>query len=313
MPGAYAHITAVNEARGRIGQQAGFPPAAEAIVFDWLKFCELGAVSPDLPYLDVADGSRAGEWADAMHWRHAWDRIKTGIEVVGRMQEGDDREKSLAWLLGFTSHVIMDVTVHPVVGIKAGQPYEQHKKEHRTCEMHQDTYIFQTRMNLGIHYADYLKAGVSKCTDPAKAHKLDPIIPYVWNEMFKGADMTLYAGNGPQIEAWYDFFKEIVDHIAESRLVALARHVCPKLLDGAVYPLFADVDQQFLVDLEVPVGQPMSYDDIFDLAVGNVVQAWAAVSSDVLTGRREADRFLKNWNLDTGEESPNILTFWSVS
>lgn len=312
MPGAYAHITAVNVAQKMMEQQPGFPPEGLPIIFDWLKFCELGAVSPDLPYLDVADGSRATDWADAMHWRHAWDRIKVGIEVVGRMPQGLERDKALAWLLGFTSHVIMDVTVHPVVGIKAGQPYEEHKKAHRTCEMNQDTYIFQTRMNLSIPYASYLEAGLCKCTDPANEHKLDPTVSYVWNEMFKGVDMTLYTANGPEIEAWYDFFKAIVGHIAGNRLVALARHVCPKLLDGNVYPLFFEVDRQFLDNLEVPGGQRMSYDEIYDKAVGNVVQAWAVVASDVLGGSALAGSFLRDWDLDTGKDKQtNMQTFWS--
>jgi hypothetical protein len=118
MPGAYAHITAVNVAKERLEKQEDFPREALSIAFDWLKYIELGAVGPDYPYLDVLDGRTAAAWADAMHWDRTGDRIKVGIWVLSEMPSSPAREKALAWLLGFTAHVLMDVTVHPVVGIK---------------------------------------------------------------------------------------------------------------------------------------------------------------------------------------------------
>jgi hypothetical protein len=254
----------------------------------------------------------AAAWADAMHWDHTGDRIKVGIRVLSKMPPSLAREKALAWLLGFTAHVLMDVTVHPMVGIKVG-PYEENKKAHRTCEMNQDTYIFQTRMNLSIHYASHLKAGICRCSDPADEDKIDPDIFYVWNEMFKDVDLALYTTNGPRIDVWHDCFEEIVDHIAENRLVALARHVAPKVLDGSVYPLFDDIDRQYIDNLVVPGGQRMDYDDIFDKGVGNVVHGWAVVASDVLRQTNLAEGFLRNWNLDTGEDENKVKTFWSVT
>ena len=224
MPGAYAHITAVNVAQKLLEGQEAFPREGLSIVFDWLHYIELGAVGPDYPYLDVVGGSKAAAWANAMHWDRTGDRIKVGIRVLSNMSPCLERKKALAWLLGLTAHVLMDVTVHPMVGIKVG-PYEENKKAHRTCEMNQDTYIFQTRMNLSIHYASHLKAGICRCSDPADADKIDPDIFYVWNEMFKDVDIELYTTNGPCIDVWHHCFQKIVDHIAESRLVALARHV----------------------------------------------------------------------------------------
>ena len=312
MPGAYAHITAVNVARERLEGQEGFPREGLSIVSDWLKYVELGSVGPDYPYLDVVDGNMATAWADAMHWDHTGDRIKVGIQVLTKMPPSLAREKALAWLLGFAAHILMDVTVHPMVGIKVG-PYEANKKGHRTCEMNQDTYIFQTRMNLDIKYASYFKSGICKCSDPADADKIDPDILYVWNEMFKDVDIALYRANRPRIDVWHDCFEEIVDHIAGNRLVALARHVAPKTLDGNVYPLFADIDRQYIDNLEIPSGQRMNYDDIFDKGVGNVMRGWAVVASDVLRQTSLAEGFLHNWNLDTGEDEYKVKTFWSIA
>jgi hypothetical protein len=94
--------------------------------------------------------------------------------------------------------------------------------------------------------------------------------------------------------------------------VALARHVAPKILDGSVYPLFEDVDRQYIDNLEVPGNKRMNYDDIFDKGVSNVVRGWAVVASDVLRKTSLAEGFLRNWNLDTGEDENKVKTFWST-
>ncbi len=310
MPGAYAHITAVNVAKERLEDQPGFPSAGIPVVLDWFKFCELGAVSPDYPYLDLADGAHAAAWADRMHWRHAKARIETGIGALAKMPPSDARDKALAWLLGFTSHVVMDATVHPVVNLKVGEPYEEHKKAHRVCEMNQDTYIFQTRMNLDIHYSSHLKNGICKCSAPDDEDKLDPDVFFLWREMFQGADPDLYITNNPDMHAWHDCFEEIVDGIADSRLVALARHVMPKTMGGLVYPLFEDIDPQHIVNLSVPGGGVMRYDAVFDRGVANVRRAWAAVASDVLDGTSLAGGYLRDGNLDNGEDETGTKTFW---
>ncbi|PKN08550.1 MAG: hypothetical protein CVU73_08955 [Deltaproteobacteria bacterium HGW-Deltaproteobacteria-8] len=298
MPGAYAHITAVNVASERMDEVPGFPDEGKAIVLDWLKYCELGAVSPDYPYLHLAVASNSGDWADAMHKERTKVRLMSGVNALKAMPKSLAREKSLAWLLGFTSHVIMDVNIHPVVNRKVGEPYEQHKQAHRDCEMNQDTYIFHTRMNLEIPYADHLKYGICTCSDSADEDKIDPDVKFIWNRMFRAADGVLYnKGFEPAIDGWHDSFEDIVRNIAGSKLVALARHVLP---GGCVYPDFDSIDRQYIENLEVPDGRRLHYDDIFNAAVDRVVQGWAAVSSDVLGGPAVADRFLANWNLDNG-------------
>lgn len=310
MPGAYAHITAVNVVQKQMERQEGFPREALPIIFDWLKYCELGAVSPDYPYLDIAHARRASAWADAMHLTRSGDRIKRGIEVLSKMPSSDARDKALSWLFGFTAHVIMDVTVHPVVGLKVG-PYEQNKREHRICEMNQDTYIYNQRLNLGVHYSDHLKSGICKCSDPLNEDKIDTDVFDVWVEMFQAADMSLYVENNPDIHAWHDCFEDMVRHIAGGPFIALARHVAPGAVNGCYYPEFEELDRQYIDNLKVPSGQMMSYDEVFDKGCANVAQGWAVVASDVLNGSKHADRFLKNWNLDTGEDENGIRTFWS--
>lgn len=68
MPAAYAHLTLVNvlKERRNLEKIPGMPRPAVIAVGKYAKFCELGAVSPDYPYLALGDAD-AAKWADAMH------------------------------------------------------------------------------------------------------------------------------------------------------------------------------------------------------------------------------------------------------
>ena len=116
MPGAYAHITLVNELRtpARLDRLPDFPDAAKRAVMRHFKFCELGAVSPDYPYLALLDGGAAG-WADRMHYERTGEMIAAGAREVAAMLPGVERDRALAWLLGYAAHVATDMTLHPVV------------------------------------------------------------------------------------------------------------------------------------------------------------------------------------------------------
>lgn len=126
MPGAYAHITLVNMLREpkRLESIKSFPTDAISAILDYFKFCELGAVSPDYPYLALGD-SNAKKWADEMHYTRTGSMIHAGVRLLKNMQ-GESKRKGLAWLLGYSAHVATDVTIHPVVELKVGD-YDNHK------------------------------------------------------------------------------------------------------------------------------------------------------------------------------------------
>lgn len=67
MPGGYAHITLVNILSQKIADDPTFSEEALSAVMDYLKFVELGAVSPDYPYRAVSDRDEAKKWGP----RHA--------------------------------------------------------------------------------------------------------------------------------------------------------------------------------------------------------------------------------------------------
>jgi len=308
MPGAYAHITLVNELKEpqRLERISGFPQEAISAILDHFKFCELGAVSPDYPYLAIGDEG-AKRWADAMHYTRAGEMIHAGVKRL-QMLEGEARRKGLAWLLGYTAHVTTDVTVHPVVEMKVG-PYLGHEKQHRICEMHQDAHIFQ-RLNLGeIGISEHLDSGIATCRNATDPDLLDRDIVSIWTGMLFDVHPEEFGSNPPDIDKWHWGFKFGIGKIAEEgyRLIPLARHVCMDA--GLTYPAKSDIAPKFIKGLVTPAGK-QSYDAIFDRAIVNVGGVWQVVASGAYQGQRSYLARIGNWNLDTGRNENDQLVFW---
>lgn len=302
MPGAYAHLTLVNLAADAATlRRSGFPEEVLGAIQGWFRFAELGALSPDLPYLDIVH-PKAKAWADAMHYdrtdaviRAAWAGLK-GLD-------GDDREKAIAWLFGYVSHVVGDVTIHPVVELKVGT-YAQNQKQHRVCEMNQDVHVF-ARLNIAaVDLADHLGSGVGLCGGP---DGLDPAVRGLWAQALAAVHPGLDA---PDPGAWHAGFCRIVETITAasgSRLVALARHVVPGD-HGVVYPPAAD--RAFIDTLQTPAGT-LSYDQVFDRAIANVQRVWRHLAAGLVAGDDAALAILEPWNLDTGRNPAGTLSLWS--
>lgn len=309
MPGTFAHLTAVTLARDGM-ERAGVDGAHIFALLQNAHFGDLGAVSPDYPYLAIGN-SHAQAWADLMHYQRTGAMIRHGIEELRRV-EGAARNKLIAWLLGYTSHVVLDSTIHPVVELKVG-PYAENKTHHRVCEMNQDSYIFE-RLKVGqVGTAEYLKSGIALCVAPGAPARLDSDVAGFWADLLK----HLHEEELPQLGApdpaeWHRGFQKIVDTAEEGyRLFPLARHVAVDVL-GLTYPLRDEVDLQYITRLDTPEG-PKSYDEIFDRGVRNIVAAWKLVS-DGLNGGTEYASKIRDWNLDTGKDlETNQYGYWSVT
>jgi hypothetical protein len=307
MPGAFAHITLVNELKEpqRLEAIPGFTADAITSVLDFFKFSELGAVSPDYPYLAIPDGD-AAIWADLMHYTNTAEMLKSGIKAVKQLQ-GNAQRKAFAWLLGYAAHVATDVTIHPVVELKVG-PYAANKTAHRVCEMHQDAYIFQ-RLNLGqIGLSEHLDSGIWGCCD-VNSDKLDSTISQLWSTMLKQAHPAQFASNPPNIDKWHQKFKIMVDKISEegNHLMPISRHLAVDC--GLTYPSVQKIDKQYIKSLKVPTGT-MDYDDIFDKAIHSVSHVWALIALGVFTNDTTYLAQVTNWNLDTGKDEAGKYVFW---
>jgi hypothetical protein len=306
VPGSYAHITLVNVARepDRIESGPGLPNPAALALSRWLKFCELGAVSPDYPYLAIGV-SGAAAWADLMHYQHTGDMVKAGVEEV-RGLTGDLRDKAFAWLLGYAAHVITDATIHPVVQLKVG-PYAQNKRAHRECEMHQDSYIFQRLDVGGVGIGDYLKSGIKKCCGADGS--LDSAISNTWSAMLQRCYPQDFSNNPPSIARWHKSYTEVLETIGQGcHLIPIARHVSVDC--GLTYPLVQEVDRAAYIDsLETPHGQ-LPYDEIFEKAIAHVIEGWHLIGEAVFNNGTAYQTAFWDWNLDTGEDSTGKVVLW---
>ena len=301
MPGAYTHITMANLASERITlEELQMPLEAIVACGKWLKYCELGSVSPDLPYLQFTS-SDAKAWADTMHYKATDGVIRS---VIGQLRAGsltqDEKERGLAWLLGYTAHVVMDCTLHPVVNLKVGD-YSTHAKEHRICEMNQDLYIFR-RLNLEIGPSNHLDEGVKACR---RNGQLDPAIVGLWTKALQETHGEAFAANVPKPSEWHWWFGNAVD-TADSGDVfrAVARHVAP----GLIYP--TTVDEDFIKDLRTPKEVPMHFDVLFDQAKQNVLRVWKTVARGALGLDQEYQTVLEHCDLDTGLTADGRMIYW---
>jgi hypothetical protein len=309
MAGPYAHITLVNQLRdsGDLDSLFSETPAALAALWEFFPYCELGSVSPDYPNL-ASDAERAGEWADAMHYRRTGEMVRLGIEQV-RAYRGDGKGKLLAWLLGYSAHVVADATIHPIVRCKVGD-YFENKRQHRVCEVNQDAHIFR-RMGVGeIGASACLNGRLTACGSPIHRGLLDPDIAHLWDAMLHGVHPELYAANPPDIHAWQEGFCAMVaaGRSAGLHLFPLARVIATR--NDLSYPAHEGADRESIDQLTVPAGATLGYDAIFDKAMGHVAAVWGVVARGVLTDDAEYRSLLREWNLDTGEDENGRMVFW---
>lgn len=304
MSGGYTHITlaqlAIEEARSR---RAGLlHDDAKRAVGKWKKFCIVGAVSPDYPYLDILD-SKSAAWADAMHKGHAVALLRNGIAKIRDMADDNLRQKCMAWLFGFASHVATDGTIHPVVNLKVG-PYEDNKPEHRRCEMSQDVYVHR-KLNLGaLEFNRQISTNVNDSSDESNEDRMDPDVAQLWQDLLIG----VYSGlQPPKVHDWHRAMRAVMK-IGESgnMLFPFARHVAAN--QGLVYP--ATPELQYIQNLKVPNGSTMEFEAIFQKAFNNILELWGWLALSLQKQGSPLDT-LTSWSLDTGIDENNRMVYWS--
>lgn len=304
MSGGYTHITvaqfAIEEARSR--REGLLHDDAKRALGKWKKFCIVGAVSPDYPYLDILD-SKSTAWADAMHKGHAVTLLRNGVAKIREMPDDNVRQKCMAWLFGYASHVSTDGTVHPVVNLKVG-PYEDNKKEHRRCEMSQDVYVHR-KLNLGaLDFNRQISTNVNNASDENNPDHMDPDVAQLWQDLL----VTVYSGlPPPKVHDWHRAMRTVMK-IGESGnvLFPFARHVATK--QGLVYPEASE--PQYIQGLKVPNGSTMDFEDIFQKALINVVELWGWLALSLQKQKSPLDT-LTSWDLDTGIDENNRMVYWS--
>lgn len=304
MSGAYTHITIANEARA-LARKTSLRRTTLAAIGTHLKYVELGAVSPDFPYLCI-DLSQ-NPWADAMHHTNSASFLRAAVAAIhGSSTEQQPRQ--IAWLLGFASHIMTDMTIHPVIELKVG-PFIGNETAHRVCEMHQDAYLFP-RLNVGsAALTQHLKTGIATCNGTEDSDDLDPAIARVWFDALVATHPGMAASNAPDPGAWHKGFRKVLSLVSNvSRLFPLARHV--GINYGLTYPLPEEVEEQYTQSLATPEG-PMDLDPLYERARSNVLEMWKGLDAALVHGRSDELDALEDWNLDTGRSvTTNKLVLW---
>ncbi len=308
MSGGYTHITlaqkAIEEALNR--REGLLHKDARQALGKWKKFCIVGSVAPDYPYLDVLD-SNSSAWADAMHKGHAVALLRNGVAKIRGIADGDVRQKCMAWLFGFSAHVATDGTIHPVVNLKVG-PYEQNKTAHRRCEMSQDVYAHR-KLNMGaLEFNKQISVNVDDTSDATNRDRMDMDVAQLWQGMLT----DVYSGLNPQLKPpkvhdWHIAMRRMMK-LAQSGnvLFPFARHVAAN--QGLVYPVVPEIE--YIRHLDVPGGDTMIFEDLFQKALNNIVELWGWLALSLQNQASPLDT-LASWSLDTGIDENNHMIYWS--
>lgn len=309
MAGAFTHFTICNQAKRK---QTALGRPLWQLLNKYSPFLALGAASPDLPYLSFKTGKI--NWADVMHYDKTNSLVLGGYDVLkAAWSEGDESNKiKFVWLMGYVSHLVADATIHPIVNAIVGA-YEEHKEEHRLCEMTQDVLIFNQYNNNDITYAEFSSV-LKFCSDSTFFGAL--------MDFWRSQLTNKYADKNekPKPQNWFATYTKAID-VAEggSDMVAIFRHVGignsllyqPKETILSEYP---DRNTKYYETVKLPSGGVGSFKkDGFEKAVSNVVDAWNTLYAGLTTGTFVADT-IKNWNLDTGvdqDSSDNTVTYWA--
>jgi len=309
MPGAYAHITmAFNGVEERNFEDMGLDRGQVAGLLEHERWFELGAISPDMPYLHLLDGA-SGQWADDMHRAAVGARLRSGLGAVIDAG-GLGNPKVLAWYLGFLGHVTFDVFMHPVVNLRVGGVYSEDTAAlHRECEMHQDARAVHRFFGVqNVAHSRLTFTGLATLHRPGDDDSMDPEIKAVWETMLRESTPQAFAANPPDIDAWYNGFTNILGVIESTGgLVSFARHIGANV----GYPSIDQVEASFVEHLETPAGDRRTYDALFDAGAARVLAQWGHAVRAVRDGNRSGLDHVGDWNLDTGGDNvAGNLVFW---
>lgn len=297
MAGAFAHIAAVNAA-------LTFPQTADPVDTNIQRIVtlnqrqlELGAISPDLPYVVLKDKLQR-EWADFMHQGNT-DVFMAEAIYRGRTLKGPEKEGYFAWLAGYLAHVITDLTIHPIIETFVG-PYAENKAKHREMEMHQDVYIWQRLYGQRPESVTRLSRQLFASLQDSRTE----IIMEHWRHCLSAT--TSSSVTSPDVSLWIVQFAKVLKAVEDDYvLFPFSRHVAHFL--NLTYPHSNQIDFEYISQLPTPVGN-RHYDVIFSYAVTKIKLYTRFLYHALYEG--DAISWVDTWNLDTGKNSLGEWVIW---
>ncbi len=321
MSAAYTHIAMVIKAsNNNLMEEKKIDQRIILAISKNFKYCELGSISPDYSYLAFwAYWTFQGNeklWSDKMHYEKTGEFIHIGIEKIKSMSESVEKDKCIAWLFGYASHLTTDTVIHAIVENIVGE-YDSHKSQHRTCEMNQDVYIFN-EFNFGkITKCEYFDAGIKSCGTKTK---IDFVIYELWKYILGKNYKELYDKNPPNIHQWHFGFNNCIDKFADNGGIPIfSRHTfCESWLEHVQklffktfaysYPL--NYEKEYIENLLTPEGN-MHFLDIFKKAQNHVLDTWKYISDGIYGDNNDYKSKILNWDMGTGRnQQTKKFEFW---
>jgi hypothetical protein len=311
MAGTFTHWMVVEEALdgfNRLPQKHPFFPT----ILELNHFVCLGAVGPDHPYLTELLGGflKVHSWADRMHYENTSEFVRQGIRNLTALN-GDSFNICLAWLCGFTTHLVTDSVIHPAVLSTVG-PYVFNSVEHRHCELIQDSYIFHEIKGIELGYSDYVKL-FFMCSDPKDKNRINHNLGKFWTKTLKETHPAA-AEHFDKIDPdrWHQNFLSRMSSAADP--MPIFRHFAEE--KNLAYKKTKDISQeerrQFIDKVKLPRNKTGQFKkDAFDKTVKAVMDVWGKLFVNIENKNPDGcEAYLKNWNLDTGVDE-DVTYFWS--
>lgn len=320
MPAVFAHMIAADKAKSTLeAKDLSLPTLVLNRFPQWLQ---AGAVGPDYPYLHhLTSHDKSDSWADLLHYSNTGEVVRAGVKILQRRYpiEKDTKEfqRALAWLYGYTSHVVLDASIHPVVRAIVGE-YKDNPTEHRACEMYMDSFIFKETYGIELdnsEWADYLRALTDHNTG-----EMDDAVVSLWSEMLEQVYPEVSKNTPPQISSWHKAYLKKIDAADFNIGYGLFRHAASE--HGVLYARRDEIKpedmKKYIEEAKLPDNNMFNnrtwhYKDIFQFGVDNVSKFWISMTSDILEPHEMVLAFLPNWDLDKGTidlEGKGDATLW---
>ena len=310
MAGTFTHFMVCDAAKAN---RKALPAHLRKLLNRHSQFLFLGAVTPDLPYLSIKTGMV--NWADVMHYEHTNAIAINAHEALKKAwgTGGAPEEIQLVWLMGLVSHLVTDATIHPIVQAIVGR-YEEHKEEHRICEMTQDSLIYFDIKKTEICYSEFSSI-LKFCQE---SPHIEALVEFWTGQTVKAFSVK---NEFPDPAFWLETYSDAVD-AAEggSSIVALFRHIgtireYTYNTREDIVSTYPDRLRQYYQEIKLPTGATGPFREFgFNRAVANVTAAWNALYAGLSTNIAIAS-VVRNCNLDTGVDmdSPSgVVPYWVV-
>ncbi len=217
----------------------------------------------------------------------------------------------IAWLFGYSAHLVADLAIHPVVEALVG-PYsnQRNRAAHRRCEMDQDAYMFTRLTNREVLDTDFLDfTELAQCGVRNNPHKLCPAVRDLWEcclEQYPRVDTAEYVrlpSRSFDANVWFATYVNVMEHFASKNSILV------KWL-GCDYRESPAANRKYIADLPVPgSAKRIRYEDLFEQTRQKIIQAWSGLARALK--QDDGTLFtLKNANLDTGKDEAGQYVCW---